>query len=276
MPKNQRPQSGEINSNKKSKETSWGGVAKWYDEYLGDADTYQAKVIWPNLSRILTKGVPKGSSVLDLACGQGYFSYLVSMLNYKVTGIDIAPQLIEVARQKKAESKVDFLPMFHVAPAHKLTIVQSDTQDALICVLALQNIKELDQTFGECARVLKKGGTFIFVLNHPSFRVPQYSDWIYDQNRNMQFRTVGKYLQESTIEIDMNPGGRGQKNITLSFHRPLQVFVKMLSKHGFVITKLEEWSSHKKTEGGPRKEAEDEARKEIPMFMCIEAKLSNS
>jgi hypothetical protein len=85
-------------------------------------------------------------------------------------------------------------------------------------------------------------------------------------------------MQEATIHIDMTPGRShpAQKIMTVSFHRPLQLFVKLLAKHGFAITKLEEWCSHKKTEAGPRKEAEDLARKEIPMFMCIEAKLINS
>ena len=34
--------------------TSWGPVAKWYDEYLGQEDTYQAQVILPNLLRLLS------------------------------------------------------------------------------------------------------------------------------------------------------------------------------------------------------------------------------
>ncbi len=269
-----------INSKVKSKETSWGSVAKWYDEYLGDADTYQAKVVWPNLNRIISAAVPRGGAVLDLACGQGYFSYLISMLGYTVSGVDIASELIAFAKQKKEVARiaqVDFLPQFHVAPASNVSMIYPKTQDAIVCVLALQNIKELDQTIGECARMLKKNGSFIFVINHPSFRVPQHSDWSYDAMKNVQNRTVSKYMQEATIQIDMTPGYTGnRKNITLSFHRPLQLFVKLLSKHGFAITKLEEWCSHKKTEAGPRKEAEDTARKEIPMFMCIEAKLINS
>ena len=49
--------------------TSWGGVASWYDDYLKDEDTYQAKVIAPNLMRMLN--LKEGERVLDVACGQG-------------------------------------------------------------------------------------------------------------------------------------------------------------------------------------------------------------
>jgi ubiquinone/menaquinone biosynthesis C-methylase UbiE len=268
----------------KSEETSWGGVASWYDEYLKDEDTYQAKVIWPNLKRILdidsssdTQTTP--ISLLDLACGQGYFSFLCAKEGAAVTGLDIAEPLITVANEQlkksiqKNPSLADRLS-FDVAPAHELDMIKSDTQDIVTCILALQNIRELDEAMGECARVLKQGGRFVFVINHPSFRIPQYSDWYFDMEKKIQSRLVSKYMQETSIAIDMNPGkAHGKKQITYSFHRPLQLFIKLLSKHGFVIRRLEEWCSHKKTEAGPRKEAEDKARKEIPMFMCIEAYL---
>ena len=268
----------------KSENTSWGGVASWYDEYLNDGDTYQAKVIWPNLKRILAigsdgKSDPKKMHLLDLACGQGYFSFLSAQEGADVIGLDIAPELIKVAKAR-AEKSAQGGPRFDVAPSHKLGAVSDQSKDIVTCVLALQNIKELDETIAECARVLKKKGRFVFVLNHPSFRVPQYSDWHFDTKKMIQARTVWKYMQETTIAIDMNPGlgaskGKGDaaKNMTYSFHRPLQLFIKLLAKHGFYIRRLEEWCSHKKTEAGPRKEAEDRARKEIPMFMCIEAQL---
>lgn len=279
-----------------SEETSWGGVASWYDEYLKDDDTYQAKVIWPNLKRILAisdKASNGGNQsekmrLLDLACGQGHFSFLAAKEGADVAGIDIAAELIRVAEDRLAkfsakDPSIRDRLKFGVAPAHGLDMVTSGTMDVVTCVLALQNIRELDESIGECARVLRKGGRFVFVLNHPSFRVPQYSDWHYDAAKKVQSRLVSKYMQETSIAIDMNPGtnakgyqGRAAKQITYSFHRPLQLFVKLLSKHGFAIRRLEEWCSHKKTEAGPRKAAEDLARKEIPMFMCIEATLLES
>jgi hypothetical protein len=48
--------------------------------------------------------------------------------------------------------------------------------------------------------------------------------------------------------------------------------MKALSKHRFAITRIEEWISHKESEKGPRKEAEDRARKEFPLFLAIEVR----
>ena len=56
--------------------TDWDNISVWYEGYLQGEDTYQAKVIAPNLLRMLE--VKKGESVLDLACGEGFFSRLVA------------------------------------------------------------------------------------------------------------------------------------------------------------------------------------------------------
>ena len=48
--------------------------------------------------------------------------------------------------------------------------------------------------------------------------------------------------------------------------------MKLFAKNGLAITRLEEWISHKQSGAGPRQAAEDKARKEIPMFMCLEIK----
>jgi hypothetical protein len=112
------------------------------------------------------------------------------------------------------------------------------------------------------------------VLNHPSFRNPKQTYWGYNEADDTQYRRVDEYMSESKVKIDMTPGSFKDKKFTVSFHRPLQVYMKALHKSGFAVTRLEEWASHKESEKGPKQRAENKARKEIPMFMCIEAKNS--
>ena len=162
--------------------------------------------------------------------------------------------------------------VFHIAPAHKAPFLKDASVDVVVIVLAIQNIENVSEVFAECKRVLKKDGRLVMVLNHPAFRVPQGSDWTFVNDT--QYRMVGKYLSESKVSIDMTPGEKDikKKIKTISFHRPLQYYVKLLAKNGLAITRLEEWISHKKSQKGPRQIAEDIARKEIPIFMCIEVK----
>lgn len=68
----------------------------------------------------------------------------------------------------------------------------------------------------------------------------------------------------------MHPG-ENPSEITWSFHRPLQFYFKFLGKKGLLVERLEEWVSHKETSAGPRKEAENKARSEFPMFMFLQA-----
>ncbi len=243
------------------KDTSWGGVAEWYQEHLEGDDTYHSKVIAPNLMRILA---PKGGMrILDLACGEGYFARLIHESGAEVVGSDIAVPLIEIAKRKSPA--IDY----HDAPADDLSFIKGASFDAIVCVLALQNMERLEPVFKECSRVLKNGGRFIFVLNHPAFRIPKYSSWGWDAENKIQYRRMDAYLSQSRSQIDMAPG-KGTGESTLSFHRSLQDHVKALATAGFAITRLEEWISHKKSENGPRGPAEDVARKEFPLFLVVE------
>ena len=84
------------------KDTSWGKVADWYDELLEEkTGTYQTEVILPNILRLLD--LKKGETILDLACGQGFFSREFSKLGANVIGVDLGKQLVEIAQKKSPE-----------------------------------------------------------------------------------------------------------------------------------------------------------------------------
>ncbi len=257
----------------KQHETSWGNVATWYDAHLEDTNTYHEQVILPRLTRIV--GDTSSLSVLDLACGQGYFATSFVAEGKEVIGVDISKELITIAEKNQKEKiknntsskKVSY----YSSPSHDLYMVKDKSIDVVICVLALQNIEMIQETCKEVKRVLKDKGRFIFVLNHPSFRVLKHSGWGYDEELNMQYRKVDEYLSEAKVKIDMNPGSKNNKEYTISFHRPLQFWSKVLCKYGFSMARVEEWESHRESEEGPRKEAENKARKEIPLFLCVEA-----
>lgn len=250
---------------KGGQKTSWEPVASWYDELLKGEDTYQTQVILPNLVRLLP---PKGR-IIDIACGQGFFSHQYAKKGAEVLGVDISASLIEYAKKERKAN-----PRFAVAPADRMPMAESGTFDGAMIVLALQNVKELQETCKEAARVLKKGAILVIVLNHPCFRIPKASSWGFDEKEHVQYRRLDHYGVPFSVRIDMTPGAKkkSEKLETVSFHRPLQEYVKALSKAGFSVIGLEEWISHKKSEKGPRAQAEDEARKEFPLFLTVVAR----
>jgi ubiquinone/menaquinone biosynthesis C-methylase UbiE len=252
-----------------NKSTSWGKVAGWYNNLLEEGgDTYQEKLIKPNLLRILD---PKpGEEILDVGSGQGFFAREIAKTpGVKVVGIDVAGELVKLAKQHGGKNET-----YLVLSAEKMVGLTSARFDGAMCILALQNIKNLQAAISEIARVLKPGGRAVFVLNHPAFRIPTASSWAYDEEKNIQYRNINKYLSEITQEVDMTQGiaDEKKKTFTMSFHHPLQVYFKAFAKAGLFVIRLEEWVSHKTSDKGPRKQAEDSARKEIPLFLCLELK----
>ena len=247
--------------------TSWNHVAEWYDDLLETSeDSYQKNVILPNILRVLY--LKKKDRVLDLACGQGFFSRQFAQIGAHVTGVDASTELITFARARSPKQI-----MYHVLSADKLDGIISGSFDAITIILALQNIKNIAGVFSECRRVIASRGRVIMVINHPAFRIPKVSSWGWDEAHRVQYRRVDSYLTESHIAIDMHPGTK-QKQTTLSFHRPLQIYVNTLAKHDFAVTRMEEWISHRISMKGPRQVAENHSRKEIPLFLMIEARLN--
>jgi len=253
------------------KDTSWNNVSDWYDELLTGSDTYQSKVILPNLLRLVAP--KKGMKILDLACGQGFFSEAFAREGAEVIGVDIAPGLIKIAKERVRNAK------FFISPADKLSFIPDHSIDIIIITLAIQNIENISGVFREVKRVLalqREGppaggkGKMFLVLNHPAFRIPGSSAWGFDEKTKKQYRRIDAYLSESKHEIDMHPGKEGNTKKTVSFHRPFQVYFKVLANNGLAVSRLEEWTSHKESGKGPCKEAEDRARKEFPLFLCLE------
>ncbi len=250
----------------KSKSTSWGGVAGWYDTYLeGEDDNYQKQVILPNLLRVLN--LKRGEKILDAACGQGFFTRELAKNGAQITGADISKELTELAAARSPKEI-----RFYATPAHKLFFARDGEFDSAVMVLAIQNIENPDEVFSEIKRVLKSGGRFVLVINHPAFRIPKRSSWGFDESSKTQYRRVDGYLSAGKEEIIMHPGKGKKSKQTFSYHRSLQDFFKLLGKNGFAVFRLEEWISHKKSGKGPRQKAEDAARKEIPLFLMLEAR----
>ncbi len=244
--------------------THWDNVASWYDDYLeGGGDTYQQKVIAPNLLRMLAP--QSGKRYLDLACGQGYFARLIAQTGATVIGVDQSKDLITKAIARKGEHET-----YMVGNAEKLDTLKLSSCDVVYTVLAFENIKRINEVLSGVAGVLKQGGRFVVVLLHPTFRIPQHSDWGFDTKSGTQYRRTDRYLSEISIPIELAPFKGSKKATTTTFHRSLQWYAKAFKTAGFAIAGMEEWISHKQSQSGPRKVAEDRARKEFPMFLALE------
>lgn len=247
-------------------DTSWEGVHDWYDSLVGrEGHYYHQHVILPGIERLFS--LTKESSLLDIACGQGVLARsLPAYVPY--TGIDMSKGLIQAAKQHARGSKNrEFL----VGDATKpLPLPKTAQFTHATCILALQNIENAPAVFQNVYAHLKPNGEFLFVLNHPCFRIPRHSQWHFDDGSKSLSRQMRSYMSSQKIPISMRPG-KGPAEATISFHHPLTYYVSALKEAGFVVTAIEEWCSDK-TSTGSQARVENRARKEFPLFLTIVAR----
>lgn len=243
-------------------ETSWEKSSKWYKKIVGDNGHYfHQTIIFPKIKQLID--LENIKSIMDLACGQGIFERQIEP-KCEYIGIDISKSLIEDAIKKSQNRNHLFL----TADVSKKLPVKENYFDLVTIILALQNIKNGQGVVNNAFKHLKSGGRFLIVLNHPIFRIPRQSSWGVDLQNRIQYRRVDRYMSSLEIPISTNPGKFQKSEITWSFHSPLSKFSQILFDNNFLIEKIEEWVSEKKSTG-PMAKMEDRSRNEIPMFMAI-------
>ncbi len=108
------------------------------------------------------------------------------------------------------------------------------TCDAVVACLVFEHITAVDEALAEVARVLRRGGIFLFLLNHPLLQVPG-SGWIDDQVLGEQYWRIGPYLTEDVSLEELAPG------VVLPFvHRPLSRYVNQLARVGLLVEEMDE------------------------------------
>ncbi|GHA50642.1 methyltransferase [Salinimicrobium marinum] len=84
--------------------SSWFDTPYYHILYR-DRGYEEAGLFMKNLTSFLR--LPKGSTILDLACGKGRHSLFLSKLDFEVTGVDLSQNSIEFAKQFE-NSKLHF------------------------------------------------------------------------------------------------------------------------------------------------------------------------
>lgn len=96
--------------------------------------------------------------ILDIGCGAGFFSILLSAKGHQVTGIDLTESMIEEATALAKEENVS--ARFLVMDAEQLSF-PGGTFDAVVSRNVTWNLPHPEQAYAEWLRVLKPGGLLL-------------------------------------------------------------------------------------------------------------------
>jgi 2-polyprenyl-6-hydroxyphenyl methylase/3-demethylubiquinone-9 3-methyltransferase len=105
-----------------------------------------------------------GAAVLDVGCGGGLLSEALAKEGAKVTALDLAPELIKVAKLHRLESgtSVDY----RLQSVEALAAEAPGSFDAITCMEMLEHVPDPSAIITACATLLKPGGQlFLSTLN---------------------------------------------------------------------------------------------------------------
>ncbi len=134
----------------------WKAAAEDYDEWISNDFQDQYEVNW----NILTKYIDSTLRLLDVGCGPGDLSIRISQHCEEVWGVDVTPEMIQIAEEKLASEPANVY--FQQADACDLPF-ENHSFDTVMSVNALQTMTQPAMALMEMSRVLKPGGELLLI-----------------------------------------------------------------------------------------------------------------
>lgn len=105
----------------------------------------------------------KNKNVLDLGCGEGPLSYLLYKNKARVHAVDVSDKAISKMKKLTKNMKIDIRKAFGENLPYK-----NNFFDVIFAFDMLEHVKDVEKTFSEMHRCLKKGG-YIFLEITPYY-----------------------------------------------------------------------------------------------------------
>lgn len=119
-------------------------------------------------------------SIVDLGCGTGNLTIPLAKQGYKLTGVDLSPAMVDVARRKAAEARLqtkffvgDLRDFYRPEKAFDTVISGCDVLNYLTTE------HDLKRAFESVYKLLSPGGSWLFDLNSTQKLTKVYGDQFY-------------------------------------------------------------------------------------------------
>jgi SAM-dependent methyltransferase len=145
-------------------------AAQWPDKYAaggrlaGRLDQFATAVAELGIS---------GGELLDLGCGSGELARRLAAEGYRVTGCDIAPQMLRRAVAADRERAVDWRQL---PPYWRVLPVEAGRLDVVLAASVLEYVPAPGDVLAACARALRPGGVLLCTVPSPRHPV-RWLEW---------------------------------------------------------------------------------------------------
>jgi len=135
---------------------------RWWDEQGPQRALHELNPA--RLGYVAARVPLRGAQVLDVGCGGGLLSEALARSGATVTALDLAPELVEIAKLHLLESglTVDY----RLQSVEDLALEMPGQFDAITCMEMLEHVPDPASVLRACASLLKPGGRlFVSTLN---------------------------------------------------------------------------------------------------------------
>src|SRR5882672_3496162 len=109
----------------------------------------------------------KGREVLDAGCGEGYNTRIFARRGARMTGVDISPRMLDLARDEERRDPLRI--RYEQASYCDLSVFPDASFDAVVSTMALMDGPDFPLAMTEIARVVRPGGMVAYSILHPCF-----------------------------------------------------------------------------------------------------------
>lgn len=209
----------------------WDNNAEQWHRLFGENDLNRRDLLDPIILQIL--GDVKGKQILDAGCGDGYLSRKLARLGASITAVDLSEKMLDFAIEEQKKMPLNIC--YHHASCSSLPFLSDSAFDAVVTNNVIQDMEDYHGAFREFIRIIKPGGTYLHITNHPCFMTPVWG-WVKDEKGKRLYKKVDHYFKRGPFLCPWGP--RCGMEPTVYWHRTLSDIVNELISCGFCITRV--------------------------------------
>jgi len=212
------------------------GAAAWERFVESGADYYRREVHGPAL--LAACGPLDGVRVLDLGCGQGYFSRELARGGALVTGIDLSEAQVAHAREHEARDPLG-IEYEVLSGSETGSRYLAGSFDLVTACMSLQDMADVPGALASAFALLRPGGGAVASVPPPFSDMP-FREWERDAERRKIALRVDRYFESGPAVCHWNMPRLAYHWETPYWRFTLAEWSGMIEEAGFLIRRLRE------------------------------------